>query len=220
MTQEDQQQKSVSAQDDSESSSPKQTAPQASSRTQLLVTTALLTALVFVVTRFGGFEVPMPPFGSQWLNLGDTSIAASALLLGHPLAAFAGGVGSALSNLTSAPTIMIYAPATLLIKGSMGYVLYVFARKGKFSWFAVGVFLAELIMVVGYATYLFFLLYFGIVGGESGTTALAGTFATIPANLIQAGVNFVLALLLFVPIMAIRKALWGGGTAANPATGA
>lgn len=175
----------------------------ARTKTQLLVTTGLLTAFVFVVTRF--LAVPMP--GDGWLNLGDSSIAASALLLPHPLLAFVGGVGSALSNLTS-PAI-IYAPATLMIKGAMGYVLYLFAKKGKFSWFAVGVLLAELIMFFGYTAYVFFLYHFALLDLDSGYTALAGTLLTVPGNITQAAANFVLALVLFAPVMAVRKALWG-----------
>lgn len=174
-------------------------------RTQLLVMTGLLTALVFVVTRFLG--IPMP--GDGWLNLGDTSIAAGALLVPHPLMAFVAGVGSALSNITSPAAI--YAPATLIIKGTMGYVLYLFIKKGKFSWYVAGVLLAETIMFVGYTAYTFFLFRFALLELESGVnTAFAGTLLTVPGNLLQAGANFVLAVLLFAPIMAVRRALWDG----------
>jgi len=159
------------------------------SRTQLLVMTGLLTALVFVVTRFLGF-----PVLDGWLNLGDTSIAASAVLLGHPLVALAAGLGSALSNLTSGH--LIFAPATFIIKGSMGFVLYLFTRKGSFSWFAVGVLLAEIIMVVGYTAYIFLLVD-------------VGSLASIPGNLFQAAANFVLACALYLPLMNLRRALWG-----------
>jgi len=176
------------------------------SKIQLFITTGLLTALVFVVTRFLG--IPMP--GDGWLNLGDSSIAASALLMPHPLMGFVGGVGSALSNITS--PALIYAPGTLIIKGAMGYVLYLFAKKGKFTWFALGVFLAEVIMFVGYTVYTFTLYSFALLDLEAGVyTALAGTLLTVPGNLTQAGANFALALLLFAPIMAVRKALWGSG---------
>ncbi|MCL2379312.1 MAG: ECF transporter S component [Coriobacteriia bacterium] len=157
-------------------------------RVQLIVTAALLTAVVFVVTRFLGI-----PLGDGWLNLGDSSIAASALLLSHPLVALAAGLGSALSNLTSGH--LIFAPATFIIKGSMGYVLYLFAKRGSFAWFAVGVLCAEIIMLVGYTAYIFLLVD-------------VGSLASIPGNLFQAAANFVLALLLYVPIMKLRGVLW------------
>ncbi|MCL2745573.1 MAG: ECF transporter S component [Coriobacteriia bacterium] len=176
------------------------TPSQSKSRTQLLVVTGLLTALVFVVTRFLG--IPMPFDVSGWLNLGDSSIAASALLLPHPLVALAAGFGSALSNLTSGH--LIFAPATLVIKGSMGYVLYLFVKKGKFSWYVLGVFLAELIMVAGYTAYIFLIVD-------------VGSLASIPGNLFQAGANFILALLLYAPLMALRKALWGSGSESTSA---
>lgn len=159
------------------------------SATQLLVITGLLTALVFAVTHILGIRVP-----DGYLNLGDSSIAASALLLSHPLVALAAGLGSALSNMLNG--LWIFAPATFVIKGAMGYVLYLFARRGTFAWFAVGVFLAELIMVVGYTAYIFLLVDIGSI-------------ASIPGNLVQAAANFALALLLYVPLMALRKALWG-----------
>ena len=159
------------------------------SKIQILVLTGLLTALVFVVTRFLGI-----PVADGWLNLGDSSIAASALLLNHPLVALAAGLGSALSNLTSGH--LIFAPATFVIKGTMGLVLYFFARKGKFSYFALGVFLAELIMVVGYTAYIFLLVDIG-------------SLASIPGNLFQAVANFALALLLYYPLVKLRQALWG-----------
>ncbi|MCL2438194.1 MAG: ECF transporter S component [Coriobacteriia bacterium] len=176
------------------------TPSQSKSRTQLLVVTGLLTALVFVVTRFLG--IPMPFDVSGWLNLGDSSIAASALLLPHPLVALAAGFGSALSNLTSGH--LIFAPATLVIKGSMGYVLYLFVKKGKFSWYVLGVFLAELIMVAGYTAYIFLIVD-------------VGSLASIPGNLFQAGANFILALLLYAPLMALRKALLGSGSESTSA---
>jgi len=176
------------------------TPSQSKSRTQLLVVTGLLTVLVFVVTRFLG--IPMPFDVSGWLNLGDSSIAASALLLPHPLVALAAGFGSALSNLTSGH--LIFAPATLVIKGSMGYVLYLFVKKGKFSWYVLGVFLAELIMVAGYTAYIFLIVD-------------VGSLASIPGNLFQAGANFILALLLYAPLMALRKALWGSGSESTSA---
>ena len=159
------------------------------SRVQILSLTGLLTALVFVVTRFLGI-----PVADGWLNLGDSSIAASALLLNHPLVALAAGLGSALSNLTSGH--LIFAPATFVIKGTMGLVLYFFARKGKFSFFVLGVFLAEFIMVVGYTTYIFLLVDIG-------------SLASIPGNLFQAAANFALALLLYYPLVRLRQTLWG-----------
>lgn len=162
------------------------------SKVQLLAMTALFTALVFVVT----LTASVPSWTGQGIiNLGDSAIAASALLMPHPLMAVVGGVGSALANLAN-PAATIYAPATLIIKGLMGFVLYFFARKGKFAWFVVGVALVEIIMVTGYFLY----EYVFLIG--------AGAFASIVPNFVQAGTNFVLALILFTPLMALRKALW------------
>jgi uncharacterized membrane protein len=175
------------------------------SRTRVLVSLGLATALIFVITRFLGIPVP-----HGWLNLGDSAIAASTLLMMHPLVGIAAGVGSALSNLTS-PAV-IFAPATLVIKGSMGFIMYYFARKGKFSLYAVGIFLAETLMVVGYTAYIFFLFSQGLQDSE-GYPATVAALTTLPGNLFQAGANFVLALLLFAPLMRLRKILWGSTVA-------
>ena len=171
------------------------------SRVQLLAVLGLSTAIIFVVTRFLGIPVP-----HGWLNLGDSAIAASTLLMMHPLVAVAAGVGSALSNITS-PAI-IFAPATLLIKGTMGFVMYYFAKKGKFNLYAVGIFLAETIMVVGYTVYIFSLLTAGALPSDGYPAAIAAA-STLPANLFQAAANFALALLLYYPLVRLRQALWG-----------
>jgi uncharacterized membrane protein len=94
----------------------------------LIAITAAFTALVFVATF--SFRIPLPISGG-YFNLGDVVIYVTALSFGPWIAAFAGGVGSMLSDIIGYP---IYAPWTLLIKGMEGLIVGLlftkFNRKG------------------------------------------------------------------------------------------
>ena len=110
-----------------------------------IVFLALSTALVFVVTRLA--YVPISAFNGQVFDLGDVMIFTFAWTFGPGIGAFAGGVGSALSD-ASLPSP--FAPFTLVIKGTEGLLAGYIARRGsawslKLSWL-----LASATMVSGY----------------------------------------------------------------------
>jgi uncharacterized membrane protein len=86
---------------------------------------ALLTALTTAVTA--AFVVPFPTT-SGYLNIGDTIVMTSGLLLGPAGAFFVGGVGSAMVDVVLAPQ---YAPITLLVKGCEGLVVSLISHDGK-----------------------------------------------------------------------------------------
>ncbi|HME50981.1 MAG TPA: ECF transporter S component [Candidatus Lokiarchaeia archaeon] len=83
----------------------------------LIAVTAAFTALVFVATF--SFRIPLPISGG-YFNLGDVVIFVTALSFGPWIGAFAGGVGSMLSDMIGYP---IYAPWTLIIKGMEGLIV-------------------------------------------------------------------------------------------------
>ncbi|MDI6771305.1 MAG: ECF transporter S component [bacterium] len=83
----------------------------------------VMTALVFVVTR--AFALPIPQT-KGFFNLGEAGVYASALLFGPLVGALAGGVGSALADLSLG--YAQYAPFTLVIKGLEGAVVGLVAR--------------------------------------------------------------------------------------------
>jgi uncharacterized membrane protein len=91
-------------------------------KTQELCITAVITAMVFVVTRF--IQIPIP---LGYFNIGNTVILLACLLIPEPYGIFAGSVGSALADLLSYP---IYAIPTLLIKFLMPLVFYRLTKKG------------------------------------------------------------------------------------------
>ncbi len=110
-----------------------------------IVFLSLSTALVFVVTRLA--YVPISAFNGQEFDLGDVMIFTFAWTFGPAIGAFAGGVGSALSD-ASLPSP--FAPFTLVIKGTEGFLAGYIARRGssrslKLSWL-----LASGVMVGGY----------------------------------------------------------------------
>src|SRR5437879_2406825 len=76
--------------------------------------------IAFVAAATMAFSVSVP-VTNGYFNVGEIMVYTSALLMGPYVGAFAGGVGSAISDLAlSAP---IYAPGTLLIKGLEGLIV-------------------------------------------------------------------------------------------------
>ena len=125
-----------------------------------IVFLALSTALVFVVTRLA--YVPISAFNGQVFDLGDVMIFTFAWTFGPAIGAFAGGVGSALSD-ASLPSP--FAPFTLVIKGTEGFLAGYIARRGsawslKLSWL-----LASGVMVGGYFLTNWVGLGYGLVVG-------------------------------------------------------
>lgn len=89
-----------------------------------LLSTAIFTALVCVATMVFSTYVPQT---KGYFNIGETMVYIAALLFGPFVGAFAGGVGSMLAD-----TLLgyyIYAPATLVIKASEGFIVGFLTKK-------------------------------------------------------------------------------------------
>ncbi|MBI3998839.1 MAG: ECF transporter S component, partial [Armatimonadetes bacterium] len=82
-----------------------------------------MTAVVFVVTR--AFVLPIPQT-KGFFNLGEAAVYTAAILFGPAIGAVAGGIGSALADLTLG--YAQYAPFTLVIKGLEGALVGMIAR--------------------------------------------------------------------------------------------
>lgn len=89
---------------------------------------AVSTVLVFLVTRLA--YVPISAFNGQEFDLGDVMIFTFAWTFGPGVGAFAGGIGSALSD-ASLPSP--FAPFTLVIKGTEGFLAGFVARRASLS---------------------------------------------------------------------------------------
>ncbi|MDA4124326.1 MAG: ECF transporter S component [Thaumarchaeota archaeon] len=86
-------------------------------RTRTVASTAIFTAFVAAVTL--GFVIVIPAT-KGYFNIGEIMVYVVAMLMGPYIGAFAGGVGSAISDALLAP---VYAPGTLVIKGMEGLIV-------------------------------------------------------------------------------------------------
>ncbi len=142
--------------------------------------TAATTALVLVVTYF--VSVPLPATQGQVFDAGDIMIFISAMTFGPVVGGFAGGVGSGLSDALHGYSI--FAPFTLVIKGSEGLVAGYLATKdlhGRellLAWLS-----GSIIMVTGYFTAES--LFIGLVFGSSSLPGITAAILEFPFNVIQ-----------------------------------
>ena len=124
---------------------------------KVLVYTAMMAALVAVATLFIHIPIFMQ---SGYCNLGDAFILASGALIG-PWAAAAAAIGSAMADLLLG--YAVYAPATAVIKGAMGWISGVLCLREKNIWKRIlWMVLAECLMVGGY--FLFETVLYGAAG--------------------------------------------------------
>lgn len=127
--------------------------------TRTVAATAVFTAFVAAATSL--FAVNLP---NGYFNIGEIMVYTSALLMGPFVGAFAGGVGSMLSDLSLG--YPQYALGTLVIKGTEGFIVgylstKVFPRTTKTGWWAISA-------LAGVA--------FGAILGYTGVAYLSGTF--------------------------------------------
>lgn len=154
--------------------------------------TGFLIALTAVTTMI--IRIPNPAT-QGYINLGETVIFTIAVVFGRRIGGLAGGVGSALADALSG--YFLWAPWTLVIKGTEGFMVGFLADRGG-RWFSgrrrqllfgFAMLTGGLWMVLGY--YLAGVVLFGSVAA----------LTEIPGNLIQAGVGLAAAL----PLSTILK---------------
>ena len=121
-------------------------------RTKTIASTAVFTAFVAAVTT--AFVVFIPAT-KGYFNIGEVMVYIVALLMGPYVGAFAGGVGSAISDAILAP---VFAPGTLVIKGLEGFIvgyltkrtpLALSRRAWKFTGVALGAVLGFVVALIG-----------------------------------------------------------------------
>ena len=93
-------------------------------KTQKIVTTGLMTALITVATMV--IAIPVP-FTNGYIHMGDSMIFLAVLILGWKYGAFAAGVGSALADIFLG--YVHWAPWTLCIKALMAVVMGLIIQK-------------------------------------------------------------------------------------------
>lgn len=107
--------------------------------------TAVMTAAVAAVTMV--ISVPFP-LTRGYLNFGDAIVMLAGLLFGARLGGFAGGIGSALADVLSG--YPYYAPFTLLIKGTEGFLTGLIGNNKRLPVKMAGVAAGAAAMLVGY----------------------------------------------------------------------
>jgi len=153
-------------------------------KTKTLVITALLAALTCVATMI--IKIPSPLEG--YLNLGDCIVLVAGWMLPPTYAFLAAGIGSAMADILSG--YVVYAPATLFIKGLMAIIAFYgfkLLRKalGSLPSRIIGGIVAEIVMVLGY--YVFEGFIYGFIPSA----------VNIPANAIQGAAGLILGTIIF-----------------------
>ncbi|MCL1895768.1 MAG: ECF transporter S component [Clostridiales bacterium] len=158
---------------------------------KILTTTALMAAVIFVVTFV--VRIPMPIAAGGYLNIGDAAVYIAASLLGGPWGMLAAAAGSALADLSAG--YAIYILPTAVVKGMMGLICGRLMERTGFARFVVASVIGGAVMTGGYAA--FDAVLFNV------NQALAGA----PFNMIQWGCGVAVAAALYPAVGRIRKGL-------------
>ena len=153
---------------------------------RMLAVTAVMIALVFVLTRV--VQVPTPVVG--YIHLGDLGVFFSAFAFGPVVGAVAGGLGTALADLTSG--YAQWAFYSLLIHGAQGWVAGWLTRRLAGARGLVAAGLAGIVIVVA-----------GYLLAGTILMGLPTAVTEVPLNLIQASVGAVVSAPLYA---AVRRA--------------
>jgi uncharacterized membrane protein len=153
---------------------------------RLLAITAVMTAIVFVLTRM--IQIPTPAKG--YIHLGDAGVFFSAFAFGQWIGALAGGLGTALADVSGGfPQWAIFS---CLIHGAQGLVVGWMVRRWPTTWGLLSSAVAGgVIVVAGY-------LLAGML-----LSGVAAALAEVPLNILQVTAGAVVAIPLF---LAVRQA--------------
>lgn len=163
-----------------------------SKQTEQIVFGGLFIAIVFVATYF--IQIPTTGISGGLIHLGNIAMFSIAIKYGKKYGALSGGIGMMLFDLFSA--WFVWAPATLIVRGLMGYVIGFVAqtKNGQGSSIVrnvVAILLGSVVMLSGY--FVFEAVILGV-----GWAAIAG----VPGNLVQLAIGFIaLGLVPFLPDM-------------------
>jgi len=138
----------------------------------------VMAALVAVLTALIQIYIPIT---RGYLNFGDIMIFVSAFTFGPIVGSFAGGVGSAISDIATG--FAYFSPFTLIIKGAEGLIAGLISNRKDKKRDILAVVVAGAEMVAGY----FLAEFFGL---SEGWAALG----EVPANILQIVVGGVIGI--------------------------
>jgi len=121
------------------------------SKTREVVLCGLLTAMVFVSTRFINIRLPLSINGGL-IHMGNTILFMIAIVFGKKRGAIAGALGMGLFDVLSG--WFLWAPFTFVIRGAMGYIVGAAAEgkegKKQLLYTLGGIVAASVVMIGGY----------------------------------------------------------------------
>lgn len=168
-----------------------------SDKTLILVTTAMMTAMVMIATTF--FKIPN---AMGYIHLGDGFVLLAAIILPKKYACFAGGVGAGLADIYGG--YAVWAPWTLVIKIVMVLIVQLFfdllnkrAANGGHVAKVAGLPFSELFAYV-LAVLWTVSGYYAAQGFIYGNWA--APLADVPGNVLQATVGAVVAIIVSVAL--------------------
>jgi len=156
--------------------------------------TAVFIAVVFVFTVIVAISIPAT---HGFWNVGETGVYLAALVGGPIVGAIAGGIGSALADLVLG--YAIYAPGTLVIKASEGFItgfLYDVLYRGRRKNIVYWVLLAVIAVICSLVTVFY---YFGSSAG--------GITIELSSELLHSGISFTIHYTILIAIVIIIGAL-------------
>ena len=168
-------------------------------KTRRLAAAAVFTAFVFVTT----FSFAVTTSTGGYFDVGEVMVYITALVMGPYVGAFAGGVGSAMSDALLAPQ---FAPGTLVIKAAEGFIVGYLGQRGfrdlpnrvqKGMGALLGVVVAAVVLAVGLVSFPDASLLFG----QAGFTPTAST----PDVSVSVAVWIVLAAVAFAVTLFVSR---------------
>jgi uncharacterized membrane protein len=120
--------------------------------------------------------------------------------LGNPWTAIAAAIGSGIADLMHGS--VIYIMPTIIIKGTMGLIASLFAKKHKPLMFGLGTLVCGCIMCGGYFAFELFLYL-----ANENAGGMAAAVYGLGMNTLQASVCAACAWLLYKPTLELKKRL-------------
>jgi len=152
-----------------------------------LVLAGLMMALITVTTWLGRIPIPLP-IANAYIHPGDSMIYLSGYLLGGPVCAIIGGVGSAIADAVLGAYNYMFA--TLVIKAIMGLIAgFLLYKASASSWgrSILGMVISGGWMTLGYFLYEYF------------TFGIGYALPSLPFNILQ----WIGGIVITIPIMTI-----------------
>lgn len=167
------------------------------------VAIGLMTALVFVVSKFISIPVPNGVFVSR-IHLGNAMCLLAGLLFGGMNGGLAAGLGSAVFDLTD-PVYLLSSPFTFVSKFAMGFFagkINAGGKKRSVARTVTAAVVGQLVYVILYLLKSFVTL---LLLGNPIQTALVGIGTNAVTSLINAAIGVAVAVPLYFALYATLK---------------